>query len=82
MPANTGSSRFYLREQFKIGDRPCSTRSFSSSASAFSLLLFFTSSHATVCEERAMIFDYGLGILVTIGLLAYLVYALIRPERF
>jgi K+-transporting ATPase KdpF subunit len=29
-----------------------------------------------------MIFDYGLGILVALGLLAYLVYALIRPERF
>jgi len=29
-----------------------------------------------------MIFDYGLGALVTVGVLAYLVYALIRPERF
>jgi K+-transporting ATPase KdpF subunit len=29
-----------------------------------------------------MILDYILGGLVTIGLLAYLVYALIRPERF
>jgi K+-transporting ATPase KdpF subunit len=29
-----------------------------------------------------MIFDYSLGALVTIGLLVYLVYALIRPERF
>jgi K+-transporting ATPase ATPase F chain len=29
-----------------------------------------------------MIFDYGLGGLVTLGLLVYLVYALIRPERF
>ncbi len=29
-----------------------------------------------------MTFDYGLGALVTIGLLVYLVYALIRPERF
>jgi K+-transporting ATPase KdpF subunit len=29
-----------------------------------------------------MIFDYTLGGLVTIGLLTYLVYALIRPERF
>ncbi|MGD0144767.1 MAG: K(+)-transporting ATPase subunit F [Rhizomicrobium sp.] len=29
-----------------------------------------------------MIIDYGLGALVTIGLLVYLVYALIRPERF
>ncbi|HEY0521854.1 MAG TPA: K(+)-transporting ATPase subunit F [Stellaceae bacterium] len=29
-----------------------------------------------------MIIDYTLGAIVTIGLLAYLVYALIRPERF
>ena len=29
-----------------------------------------------------MILDYILGGLVTLGLLAYLVYALIRPERF
>ncbi|MGH7028879.1 MAG: K(+)-transporting ATPase subunit F [Stellaceae bacterium] len=29
-----------------------------------------------------MIFDYGLGGIVTIGLLAYLVFALVRPERF
>jgi len=27
-------------------------------------------------------FDYALGALVTVGLLAYLIYALIRPERF
>jgi K+-transporting ATPase KdpF subunit len=26
--------------------------------------------------------DYVLGAIVTIGLLAYLVYALIRPEKF
>ena len=29
-----------------------------------------------------MIFDYGLGAAVTLILLAYLVYALVRPERF
>jgi K+-transporting ATPase KdpF subunit len=29
-----------------------------------------------------MVLDYGLGALVTLALLAYLVYALIRPERF
>lgn len=29
-----------------------------------------------------MPFDYGLGAVVTVGLLVYLVYALIRPERF
>jgi K+-transporting ATPase KdpF subunit len=29
-----------------------------------------------------MIIDYALGGIVTAGLLAYLIYALIRPERF
>jgi K+-transporting ATPase KdpF subunit len=29
-----------------------------------------------------MIIDYALAILVTVGLLAYLAYALLRPERF
>jgi K+-transporting ATPase KdpF subunit len=29
-----------------------------------------------------MIFDYALAGLVTIGITVYLVYALLRPERF
>jgi K+-transporting ATPase KdpF subunit len=29
-----------------------------------------------------MLFDFGLGISVAVLLLAYLVYALLRPERF
>jgi K+-transporting ATPase KdpF subunit len=29
-----------------------------------------------------MIFDYILGAIVSVGLLIYLTYALIRPERF
>ena len=29
-----------------------------------------------------MLFDYALAGLVTAGLLAYLAYALVRPERF
>jgi K+-transporting ATPase KdpF subunit len=29
-----------------------------------------------------MIFDYSLAALVTAGLMFYLVYALLRPERF
>jgi K+-transporting ATPase KdpF subunit len=33
-------------------------------------------------EERAMTLDYVLGGLVTVGLLVYLVYALLRPEKF
>ena len=27
-------------------------------------------------------FDYALGAIVTLGILLYLVYALIRPEKF
>lgn len=37
---------------------------------------------ATGCEEKAMLIEYVLGGAVTLGLLAYLVYALLRPERF
>jgi K+-transporting ATPase KdpF subunit len=29
-----------------------------------------------------MIFDYGLAAVVTLGLMIYLTYALLRPERF
>jgi K+-transporting ATPase KdpF subunit len=37
---------------------------------------------ANACEEVPMIFDYGLAALVTFGLLIYLTYALLQPERF
>ena len=37
---------------------------------------------ATGSEETIMIFDYSLAALVTAGLLVYLVFALLRPERF
>jgi K+-transporting ATPase KdpF subunit len=30
----------------------------------------------------AMIFDYSLAGLVTVGLLVYLIYALLKPEQF
>jgi K+-transporting ATPase KdpF subunit len=33
-------------------------------------------------EEKIMIFDYSLAGVVSIGLLVYLTYALLRPERF
>jgi len=33
-------------------------------------------------EEDALLFDLILGGAVSIGLTAYLIYALIRPERF
>ena len=41
-----------------------------------------TPSPVTGSEEAAMIFDYSLAALVTLGLLIYLTYALLRPERF
>jgi K+-transporting ATPase KdpF subunit len=37
---------------------------------------------ATGSEDIAMIFDYSLAAIVTAGLLFYLTYALLRPERF
>jgi K+-transporting ATPase KdpF subunit len=40
-----------------------------------------TRSPATVSEEAFMIFDYSLAGLVTVGLMIYLVYALLKPER-
>ena len=33
-------------------------------------------------RRTAMIFDYSLAALVTVGLMIYLVYALLRPEQF
>jgi K+-transporting ATPase KdpF subunit len=33
-------------------------------------------------RENPMIFDYVLAGLVTLGVLVYLLYALLRPERF
>ena len=29
-----------------------------------------------------MTFDYSLAVIVTVGLMVYLTYALLRPERF
>jgi K+-transporting ATPase KdpF subunit len=37
---------------------------------------------ATGSEETPMIFDYALAGIVTAGLLVYLTYALLRPEKF
>jgi K+-transporting ATPase KdpF subunit len=38
-------------------------------------------SPATVCEERAML-EPMIGLAVALGLALYLLYTLIRPERF
>jgi K+-transporting ATPase KdpF subunit len=37
---------------------------------------------ATACRSRIMTLDYLLGAAVTVFILVYLVYALIRPEKF
>ncbi len=37
---------------------------------------------AIICSTVAMTLDYVLGGLVTVFLLAYLVVALVKPERF
>jgi K+-transporting ATPase KdpF subunit len=37
---------------------------------------------ATSFRSTEMILDYVLATVVTLGILAYLVYALVRPERF
>jgi len=37
---------------------------------------------ATAYEGNTMTIDYSLAALVTAGLLVYLTYALLRPERF
>jgi K+-transporting ATPase KdpF subunit len=41
-----------------------------------------TPSLAIGCEEARMIFDYTLASVVMLGLMVYLTYALLRPERF
>jgi K+-transporting ATPase KdpF subunit len=41
-----------------------------------------TPSSANGFEENGSIFDYSLAAVVAAGLLCYLLYALLRPERF
>ncbi|PGH57000.1 K(+)-transporting ATPase subunit F [Azospirillum palustre] len=68
--------------QFRRPQR-CSTCCFLRSPSASSPRRSPMSMPATGCEgSGAMSLDYALAGLVTAGLLVYLVYALIRPERF
>src|SRR5579872_1340925 len=60
---------------------PCSTRCSYPRASASSWWPFSTPLPATGCEA-AMLIDFVLGGIVSLVITAYLVYALIRPERF
>ena len=50
--------------------------------SVFTTGVAFWLAYGLVLKEPPMILDYALGGAVTAALLAYLVYALIRPERF
>jgi K+-transporting ATPase KdpF subunit len=61
---------------------PCSTFSCSPSPPACLPPASATPMPANGCEEETMIFDYSLAGLVSLGLLFYLTYALLRPERF
>ena len=56
-------------------------RSTSSSRSCFSSSPPRTSPRASGWSKQ-MTVDYVVGLLVTVGLLAYLTYALLRPEKF
>jgi K+-transporting ATPase KdpF subunit len=53
----------------------------SASRSCFSSSPPRTSSRASGWSEDVTI-DYVIGLLVTVGLLVYLTYALLRPEKF
>jgi K+-transporting ATPase KdpF subunit len=48
--------------------------------SAFLSSAASTSTPATVCED--LMFDLILGALISVGMLVYLVIALLRPEKF
>jgi len=61
---------------------PCSTFSCLPSPPACSPPASATPTPANGCEGETMIFDYSLAGLVSLGLLFYLTYALLRPERF
>ena len=64
------------------GLRQCWTLSCWPSRPDFSSFPSATPTPATGSEESAMTIDYWLGAAVTAGLLIYLTYALLRPERF
>jgi K+-transporting ATPase KdpF subunit len=71
-----------MRARKSEGESECLTSYSSVSALVFSPLQCSTPELVNACEERNMVVDYILGALVAAGLLAYLGYALINPERF
>jgi K+-transporting ATPase KdpF subunit len=70
---HAGSSRDY---------DPCSTSFSSESVLRPSSSRPSTFPLAIACEPASMTLDLALGAIVALGLLVYLVLALIRPERF
>ena len=60
----------------------CSISSFWGWVPSSSLRPAPTRISASGCEEMAMSFDYVLATIVVVGILIYLTYALLRPERF
>lgn len=68
--------------QLPIRSVPCSTWFSSRQASPSSSPPSRIPTPATHCEENAVTLDYTLAAIVTLAVLAYLVFALIRPERF
>ena len=71
-----------MRHTNRPGASKCWTSSCWPSRSASSRFRSATPSPVTGSEEDFMLFDYSLAALVTLGLMIYLTYALLRPERF
>jgi len=89
MRINCNSHRFLiiptLFEKFDFSaseDGSCSTSPYLFSVSLCLPHPWATPTHATGCEEASMFFDYSLAALVTAALMFYLVFALLKPERF
>lgn len=74
--------RFRPIERIHSEARSCWTSSSSPRGWGSSPLRSLTRISVNVSEEKAMTLDYTLGAIVTAGIFVYLVYALIRPERF
>jgi K+-transporting ATPase KdpF subunit len=70
-----------VRGPSRPGASKCWTSSCWPLRSASSRFPSATRSPAIDSEEAFMTFDYSLAGLVTVGLMIYLVYALLKPER-
>ena len=68
-----------LRAVGRLHDRVRSTLNL---VDAFSSTNRESTSPENATEEITMTFDYSLAALVTAGLMIYLTYALLKPERF